>query len=84
MQACDASLRRLGTDYIDIYYLHKEDHATPLGRDRARDRRPDAAGKIRYFGVSNYRAWRVAEICSICDEHRHRPAGRAASPTTTP
>lgn len=67
MRAVEASLRRLGTDYIDIYYLHKEDHATPLDEtvramgDLVRE------GKVRYFGVSNYRAWRVAEICALCD-----------------
>ena len=67
MQAAEASLRRLGTDYLDIYYLHKEDHLTPLTEtvramgDLVRD------GKIRYFGLSNYRSWRVAEICAICD-----------------
>jgi aryl-alcohol dehydrogenase (NADP+) len=66
-QAADASLKRLGTDVIDIYYLHKEDHSTPLEEtvraigDLVRE------GKIRYFGLSNYRAWRVAEICAICD-----------------
>ena len=82
MQAAERSLRRLGTDYIDIYYLHKEDHDTPLAEtvraigDLIRD------GKVRYFGVSNHRSWRVAEICRICDD----PAstGRwSASPTTT-
>ena len=67
MRAVEASLRRLGTDYIDVYYLHKEDHGTPLEEtvrglgDLVRQ------GKIRYFGVSNYRAWRVAEICALCD-----------------
>jgi len=66
-QACEDSLRRLKADYIDIYYLHKEDQKTPLEEtiramgDLIRD------GKIRYFGVSNYRSWRVAEICNICD-----------------
>lgn len=68
MQACEDSLRRLGTDYIDIYYLHKEDHATPLAEtvraigDLARQ------GKIRHFGLSNYRSWRLAEICRLCDD----------------
>ena len=68
MQACEDSLRRLGTDFIDIYYLHKEDHTVPLGEtvhglaDLVRQ------GKIRHFGVSNYRSWRVAEICRLCDE----------------
>jgi aryl-alcohol dehydrogenase (NADP+) len=67
MQACEASLTRLGTDFIDVYYLHKEDHDTPLAEtvhalgDLVRH------GKIRYFGVSNFRSWRVAEICNLCD-----------------
>jgi aryl-alcohol dehydrogenase (NADP+) len=67
MQAADASLRRLGTDYIDVYYLHKEDHATPLEETVRAMGDLVRAGKIRYFGVSNYRSWRVAEICRICD-----------------
>jgi aryl-alcohol dehydrogenase (NADP+) len=66
-EAARASLRRLGTDYIDVYYLHREDLETPLEEsvralgDLAR------AGDIRYFALSNHRAWRLAEICSICD-----------------
>ena len=67
MQAADESLRRLGTDCIDIYYLHKEDHATPLEETVRAMGDLIRAGKVRYFGVSNYRAWRVAEICNICD-----------------
>ena len=65
--AVDAALRRLGTDYIDVYYLHKEDHATPLDETVRAMGDLIRAGKVRYFGVSNYRAWRVAEICNICD-----------------
>jgi aryl-alcohol dehydrogenase-like predicted oxidoreductase len=67
LQAADASLKRLGTDYIDILYLHKEDHATPLSETVGALADLIRAGKIRYFGVSNHRAWRVAEICHICD-----------------
>jgi aryl-alcohol dehydrogenase-like predicted oxidoreductase len=67
MEACENSLRRLGTDYIDIYYLHKEDHATPLAETVRAIGDLQRQGKIRYFGVSNHRAWRVAEICNLCD-----------------
>lgn len=66
--AVDASLRRLGTDVIDVLYLHKEDHATPLAETVRAMAGLIAAGKIRYFGVSNHRAWRVAEICRLCDD----------------
>ena len=66
--AVEDSLRRLGTDVIDILYLHKEDHATPLAETVRAMADLIRAGKIRYFGVSNYRAWRVAEICRLCDE----------------
>jgi aryl-alcohol dehydrogenase-like predicted oxidoreductase len=67
MRAADASLRRLGTDYIDVYYLHKEDLSTPLAETVRALGDLVRTGKIRYFGVSNYKSWRVAEICNICD-----------------
>jgi aryl-alcohol dehydrogenase-like predicted oxidoreductase len=67
-QACEASLKRLGTDYIDVYYLHKEDHSTPLEETVRAIADLQRQGKIRYFGVSNYRSWRVAEICRIADD----------------
>ena len=66
--AAEASLRRLGTDRIDVYYLHKEDLATPLGETVRAVADLVRAGKIRYFGVSNFRAWRVAEVCRLADE----------------
>ena len=65
--AVDASLRRLGCDTIDILYLHKEDHATPLEEVVHAVADLVRSGRIRYFGVSNHRAWRVAEICRLCD-----------------
>ncbi len=67
LQAVEASLKRLGTDYIDIYYLHKEDHSTPLEESVRALGDLVAQGKIRYFGVSNHRSWRIAEICAIAD-----------------
>ena len=66
--AVEASLRRLGVSEIDVLYLHKEDHATPLAETVHALADLIRAGKIRYFGVSNYRSWRVAEICRLCDE----------------
>jgi aryl-alcohol dehydrogenase-like predicted oxidoreductase len=67
-QAVEASLRRLDVAEIDVLYLHKEDHATPLAETVHALADLIRAGKIRYFGVSNYRSWRVAEICRLCDE----------------
>jgi aryl-alcohol dehydrogenase (NADP+) len=68
VEACEASLRRLATDYLDIYYLHKEDHATPLAETVRAMADLQRQGKIRYFGLSNHRAWRLAEICRLCDD----------------
>jgi aryl-alcohol dehydrogenase-like predicted oxidoreductase len=67
MQAVEASLKRLGTDYIDLYYLHKEDHDTPLAETVHALADLIRQGKLRYVGLSNYRSWRVAEICNLCD-----------------
>lgn len=67
LKACEDSLRRLKSDYIDIYYLHKEDPKTPLEETIRAIGDLIREGKIRYFGISNYRSWRVAEICNICD-----------------
>ncbi len=66
--AVEASLKRLSTDVIDILYLHKEDHATPLAETVHALADLIRAGKVRYFGLSNYRSWRVAEICHLCDQ----------------
>ena len=66
--AVDASLQRLGTDHIDLLYLHKEDHSTPLSETVHALADLIRAGKIRHFGVSNYKAWRIAEICRLCDQ----------------
>ena len=48
-------------------YLHREDHDTPLEETVIAMADLIRAGKVRYFGVSNYRSWRLAEICNICD-----------------
>jgi aryl-alcohol dehydrogenase (NADP+) len=66
MRACDESLARLGTDFIDIYYLHRDDPGTPLAETSAAIGDLIRSGKIRYFGVSNFRGWRIAEVVHLC------------------
>jgi aryl-alcohol dehydrogenase-like predicted oxidoreductase len=68
MQAIDASLSRLGTDHVDIYYLHREDHSTPLSETVSAIGDLIRAGKVRYLGLSNHRSWRIAEIAHLCRE----------------
>jgi len=67
MRACDDSLTRLATDYIDIYYLHKDDPDTPIAETVGAVGDLIRSGKIRYFGISNYRGWRIAEMVSECE-----------------
>ena len=68
MQECDASLTRLGTDYIDIYYLHRDFAGINLEEIvRAMDDLV-RCGKIRYFGLSNFSAWRTTQIVGLCKE----------------
>ena len=67
LQACDDSLARLATDYIDIYYLHRDDPDTPLAETVATIGDLIRGGRIRYFGVSNYRGWRIAEVVAECE-----------------
>ncbi|HUJ87305.1 MAG TPA: aldo/keto reductase, partial [Burkholderiales bacterium] len=67
MRAIDASLERLGMDHVDLYYLHLDDAATPLEETVATMGDLVRAGKIRYWGVSNFRAWRIAEAVMLAD-----------------
>ena len=66
MQAVDASLARLGTDWIDVLYLHREDPTTPLEETLTAVAQLIERGKVHHFGVSNYRAWRVARVAEMC------------------
>ena len=66
MKAIDESLERLGTDYVDIYYLHRDIAETPMEEAVGAMGDLIRAGKIRHFGVSNFRGWRIAEIVHVC------------------
>ena len=59
-RAIDASLQRLGCDWIDLYYLHRDDESTPVEESLATLARLIDAGKILHYGLSNFRAWRIA------------------------
>ena len=67
LRACDASLGRLGTDRIDVYYLHRDDPRTPIDETVGAIGDLIRAGKVRYFGLSNYRGWRIAEVMRACE-----------------
>src|ERR1700738_4074833 len=59
--ACEQSLRRLQTDYIDLYWLHMWDHHTPIEETMAALEDLVRAGKVRYLGVSDTPAWKIVE-----------------------
>lgn len=61
LAAADASLRRLGTDYIDLYQLHSDDPQTPLDETLRALEQLLRSGKVRYLGVSNFLAYRLAQ-----------------------
>jgi aryl-alcohol dehydrogenase-like predicted oxidoreductase len=67
MNAVEDSLRRLGTDYIDLYYIHHVDVQTPLEEMLRAFDDLVRQGKIRYTGCSNYEAWRLMEALWISD-----------------
>jgi len=66
-QAVEASLKRLGTDYIDLYYAHREDYDTAPEESVRTFGDLIRQGKIRYWGLSNHRAWRIAEYSRVAD-----------------
>ncbi|MBT3764249.1 MAG: aldo/keto reductase [Rhodospirillaceae bacterium] len=67
MEAIDNSLTRLGTDYVDIYYMHHVDWATPLEESISAMGEIIASGKAQYWGFSNHRAWQIGELAHLCD-----------------
>jgi aryl-alcohol dehydrogenase-like predicted oxidoreductase len=66
-QSVENSLRRLGTDYIDLLYFHKADINAPVEEGLRAIQDLMTQGKLRYYGVSNFKGWRIAEVCRAAD-----------------
>ncbi|MCB1743290.1 MAG: aldo/keto reductase, partial [Gammaproteobacteria bacterium] len=79
MRAIDASLQRLGTDYVDIYYMHHRDRQTPLVESIAAMGDIIRSGKANYWGFSNHYGWEIAEIVRLC-EHTGTPRPVVSQP----
>jgi aryl-alcohol dehydrogenase-like predicted oxidoreductase len=67
IRGCEASLRRLGTDYIDLYQVHEWDGRTPLEETLAALDSLVHMGKVRYVGASNYAAWQLMKALGVAD-----------------
>lgn len=67
IQSVEASLKRLNTDYIDLLYLHREDPITPVEETLRAVSDLIRAGKIRAYGLSNHRGWKLAEFSRSAD-----------------
>lgn len=67
LSAIDASLRRLQTDYVDLYYMHCWDPLTPLDESLRVMEDLVTAGKVRYIGVSNFTAWQLMKALATSD-----------------
>lgn len=68
LQAAEASLRRLNTDYIDIYYIHLPDPETPIEETLAAMDDLIRTGKVRYIGISNYAVWELSDALAAADK----------------
>ena len=69
LKAVDASLKRLGTDYLDLLQLHAFDAMTPIEETLSTLDDLVRAGKVRYLGVSNFSGWQLMKSLGIADRH---------------
>lgn len=65
LSAVEASLRRLDTDWIDLYYLHRDDETTPMEETVYTMGQLIQQGKVLHWGLSNFRAWRLARMVEL-------------------
>jgi aryl-alcohol dehydrogenase-like predicted oxidoreductase len=68
VRAIDESLKRLGTDYLDIYYMHAPDHTVPIDESLEAMATLVKQGKVRYLASSNYASWQVVQMLWIAKE----------------
>jgi aryl-alcohol dehydrogenase-like predicted oxidoreductase len=69
LRACEASLRRLGTDYIDIYHLHGFDALTPIDEVLSTLNQLVVSGKVRYIACSNFSGWHLMKSLSVAERY---------------
>jgi 1-deoxyxylulose-5-phosphate synthase len=69
MSELDASLRRLGTDYVDLYQIHRWDNGTPIEETLEALHDVVKAGKVRYIGASSMHAWQFARALAVAERH---------------
>ena len=67
ISACDASLKRLGVDHIDLYHVHEWDGLTPVDETMSALDALVTAGKVRYIGVSNFTGWQLMKALGVAD-----------------
>lgn len=69
IQACEASLKRLGTDYLDVFFMHRWSNSVPLEETLRALEQLVSQGKVHHLGVSNYSAWQIAKALGIATKN---------------
>ena len=83
MEQVDASLARLGTDHIDLWYVHRFDDETPVEETMEALHDVVKAGKVRYLGASSMYAWQLAKMQHAAAMHGWTPSWRCRTSTTS-
>ena len=73
LRACEDSLRRLGTDYIDLYQVHLSDTLTPIGETLNTLDLLIRQGKVRYVGCSNFSGWQLMKALAVSEKYGYQP-----------
>ena len=83
LASIDASLKRLGMDYVDLYQIHRLDRRTPIAETMEALHDVVKAGKARYIGASSMYAWQFAKAQSTADRTAGRGSSRCRTTTTS-